>query len=150
MNLVTQLMGDTRINHFSMVWCYQTETLFQYRINCVIGRYRGISKPRGFDIACVWMWNVLVNISSGKMWYTCNTSFIVTYRMLDIISWGKMDHGGKMEHRMFWKKYAWCGSIFTSIWFLLSASSVSHIEIKLTRDHVLSISRKRNFTFLIY
>ena len=67
-----------------------------------------------------------------------------------IVSRGKMEHGGKMEHRMFWKKYAWCGSIFTSIWFLLSASSVSHIEIKLTIDYVLSISRKRNFTFLIY
>ena len=61
-----------------------------------------------------------------------------------------MEHGGKMEHRMFWKKYAWCGSIFRSIWFLLSASSVSHVKIKLTIDHVLSISRKRYFTFLIY
>ena len=83
MNLVSQLMGGARINHFSMVWYNQTETLFQYRINCVIGRYRGISKPRGFDITCVWMLNVLVNISSGKMWYTCNTSSILTYRMLD-------------------------------------------------------------------
>ena len=31
MNLVTQFMGDSRINHFSMVWCNQIETLFQYR-----------------------------------------------------------------------------------------------------------------------
>ena len=34
MNLVAKLMGDSRI--FSMVWCNQTETLFQYRINCII------------------------------------------------------------------------------------------------------------------
>ena len=53
----------------------------------------------------------------------------------------------------YWCAYAivfsWCGSIFTSIWFLSSASSASHAEIKLAIDHVLSISQKRNFTLLI-
>ena len=67
----------------------------------------------------------------------------------DIISRGKMEHGGKMEHLVFWKKSGWCGSIFTSFWFLSSASAASHIEIKLAIDHVLSISQKRNFTRLI-
>ena len=67
----------------------------------------------------------------------------------NIVSRAKMEHGGKMEHRVFWKKLAWCGSIFTSIWFLSSASSASHVEIKLPIDHVLRISQKRNFTRLI-
>ena len=60
-----------------------------------------------------------------------------------------MEHGGKMEHRVFWKKPVWCRSIFKSIWFLSSASSASHVEIKLAIDHVLSISQKRNLTLLI-
>ena len=83
---------------------------------------------------------------SGELWVS-----IVIYLgkgYCDIISRGKMEHGGKMEHRVFWKKPAWCGSIFTSISFLSAASSASHVKIKLAIDHVFSISRKRNFTFL--
>ena len=60
-----------------------------------------------------------------------------------------MEHGGKMEHRVFWKKYARRGSIFKSTWFLSSASSASCIEIKLAIDYVFGISQKRNFTLLI-
>ena len=57
MNLVTQFMGDSRINHFSMVWCNQTEALFQYRIHCIIGRCRGIAKPRDLYIFLS-LWNL--------------------------------------------------------------------------------------------
>ena len=64
-----------------------------------------------------------------------------------MVSRGKMEHGGKMEHRVFWKKHARRRSIFPSTWFLSSASSASYIEIKLATDHVLSIAR--NVTLLI-
>ena len=38
-----------------MVWYNQIETLFQYRINCVIGRCRGISKPRDlYTFLSIW------------------------------------------------------------------------------------------------
>ena len=67
-----------------------------------------------------------------------------------IVSRGKMEHGGKMEHRVFWKKHARRGSIFKSTWFLSSASSAACMKIKLAIDHVFSISHKRNFTLLIY
>ena len=67
-----------------------------------------------------------------------------------IVSRGKMEHGGKMEHQVFWKNHARRGSIFKSTWFLSSASSASCMEIKLAIDHVFSISLKRNFSLLIY
>ena len=57
MNMVAQFMGDSRIKHFSMVWCNQTETLFQYRINCIVRRCRGISKPRNLYIFLS-LWNL--------------------------------------------------------------------------------------------
>ena len=66
-----------------------------------------------------------------------------------IVSRGKMEHGGKMEHRVFSKIHARRGSIFKSTWFLSSAISASCMEIKLAIDHVFSISQKRNFTLLI-
>ena len=53
------------------------------------------------------------------------------------LSRGKMEHGGKMEHRVFWKKHARRGSIFKSTWFLSSANSASYMEIKLAIDHIL-------------
>ena len=62
---------------------------------------------------------------------------------------GKMKYGGKMEHRVFGKKHARSGCIFTSTWYLLLASSASYTEIKLAIDHVLSILQKRNFTLSI-
>ena len=39
-------------------------------------------------------------------------------RIVSIVSRGKVDIGGKMEHRVFWRKHAWCESNFTSTWFL--------------------------------
>ena len=60
-----------------------------------------------------------------------------------------MEHGGKMEHRVFWKNHAWRRSIFKFTWFLSSASSASCMEIKLTIHHIFIISQKRNFTLLI-
>ena len=48
-----------------------------------------------------------------------------------VVSRGKMEHGGKMEHRLFGKKNARRGSIFRSTWFLSSANSASYIEIEL-------------------
>ena len=60
-----------------------------------------------------------------------------------------MEHGGKMEHRVFGKNHARRGSIFKSTRFLSSASSASCMEIKLAIDLVFGISQKRNFTLLI-
>ena len=67
-----------------------------------------------------------------------------------IVSRGKTEHGGKMEHRVFGKKHARRGPIFKSTWFLSSASSAAWMKMKLAIDHVFSISQKRNFTLLIY
>ena len=69
MNLVTWLMGNSQIKHFSMVLWNQTETLFQYRINCVIGRCRGISKPR--DLYIFWsFWNLAYRSANFRaVWY---------------------------------------------------------------------------------
>ena len=74
---------------------------------------------------------------------------IMVSSLTHIVSRGKMEHGGKMEHRVFWKNHTRRGSIFKSTWFLSSASSASCMEIKLAIDHVFSISQKRNFTLLI-
>ena len=80
----------------------------------------------------------------------CNTGCKPYLEILCIVSRGKMEHGGKMEHRVFGKNHARRGSIFKFTWFLPSASSASCMEIKLAIDHVFSISQKRNFTLLIY
>ena len=67
-----------------------------------------------------------------------------------------MEHGVTMEHRVFRKNKqknmpaVSLFSIFACTWFLLSSNSALYIEIKLTIAHNVSISQKRNFTFLVY
>ena len=82
-NLVTQFMGDSQINNFSMVWCNQTETLFQHRINCIIGRCRGISKPRDLNIFLL-LWHL-----TGGCWPTCQIRYLKHQ-----ISWFQVLRGG--------------------------------------------------------
>ena len=53
-----------------------------------------------------------------------------------------MEYGGKMEHRVFWKKACLVWAYFHVIWFLSSASSISYIEIKLAIDHVFEYLTK--------
>ena len=56
-----------------------------------------------------------------------------------------MDHGGKMEHRVFKKKCDMCGSVVMSAWFPPLANVAWHNKIKLRDDHILYTTQKRNF-----
>ena len=82
---------------------------------------------------------------------SCDSDFrMASLLFIRIVSRGKMEHGGKMEHLVFWKNHARRGSIFKCTWFLSSANSASCMEIKLAIDHAFSISQNRNFTLLMY
>ena len=82
-------------------------------------------------------------------WLTSDQALWCTvYPVIYKGSLGKIEHGGKMEYRVFGKWHTRRRPVFTSTWFLSSASSVSYIEIKLAINHVF-ISQKRSFTFLI-
>ena len=111
------------------------------------------SKPKPFDELnqIIWSLSIICMVTFGVWSSPFITYLYIRFQFwhLYIVSRGKMEYGGKMKHRVFWKKPAWCGSNFMSIWFLSTASSVWNIEIKLAIDHVLSIPQKRNFTFLI-
>ena len=52
---------------------------------------------------------------------------------------GKMEHGGKMEHQVFRKKCAMCGSVVT--WFPSLAGVAWHNKIKLKDDHILNTAQ---------
>ena len=60
-----------------------------------------------------------------------------------------MEHGGKMEHRVFWKSLHGVGLFSRPFDFCHRPVQRQFIEIKLAIDHVLGISQKRNFTILI-
>ena len=56
-----------------------------------------------------------------------------------------MEHGGKMEHRVFMKKVAMCGSVVMYAWFPSLASVAWQNKIKFIDDHILNTTQKRNF-----
>ena len=56
-----------------------------------------------------------------------------------------MEHGGKMEHRVFRKKCAMCGSVVMSAWLSSLASVTWHNKIKHIYEHILNTTQKRNF-----
>ena len=61
----------------------------------------------------------------------------------------KMEHKGKMEHSVFWKKHARCGSLFASAWFPSLISVVRHIKIELVDNHLVNTTQKLNFPILM-
>ena len=61
-----------------------------------------------------------------------------------------MEHGGKMEHRVFRKKHARCGSVVVSSGFPSLANVVWPKNIKLVNDHILNTTQKLNFPILEY
>ena len=62
-----------------------------------------------------------------------------------IVNRGKMEHGSKMEQRVFRKKGAMWGSVVMSAWFSSLVRVAWHNNIKLTDDHILNTIQKCNF-----
>ena len=60
---------------------------------------------------------------------------------VSIASRGKMEHGDKMEHRVFRKKCAMCGSAVMSAWFPSLVSLALHNKIKLIDGHILNTTQ---------
>ena len=56
-----------------------------------------------------------------------------------------MEHGGKMEHRVFREKCAISGSVVMCAWFPSMASVAWHNKIKLIDNTILNTIQKRDF-----
>ena len=61
-----------------------------------------------------------------------------------------MEHGVKMEHGVFRKKCAMCGSVFMSAWFAALASVAWHNKIKLRDDHILNTTQNAISPYSVY
>ena len=62
--------------------------------------------------------------------------------------WGKMEHGSKMEQRVFRKKCVMCGSVVMFAWFPSLASMAWHSKIKPIDDHILNTTQKTQFSYI--
>ena len=65
-----------------------------------------------------------------------------------IVSRGKLEHGGKMEHRVFMKKFDMCGSVVMFARFSSRASVTWH-KIKFIDDHILDTTQNPISPYLI-